>query len=55
LTKCDKISKKAITDRKEQIENLVSLCQHCIEVLSYSSVSGLGRNELIGIIKKNTN
>ncbi|MGI6369058.1 MAG: YihA family ribosome biogenesis GTP-binding protein [Ignavibacteria bacterium] len=53
LTKCDKISKKNIVARKEQIENIVSLCNHCIEVLPYSTVSNLGRNELIGIIKKN--
>jgi GTP-binding protein len=52
LTKCDKISKAAIQERKEQLENLVSLCKNCIEVLPYSSVSDLGRNELIGIIKK---
>ncbi len=53
LTKCDKISKKTIVARKEQIENIVSQCNHCIEVLPYSAVSNLGRNELLGIIKKN--
>jgi GTP-binding protein len=54
LTKCDKISAKAITERTKQLEELTALCQHCIEVLPHSSVSGLGRNELIGIIKKNS-
>jgi len=54
LTKCDKISTVAITERKKQIEGLTTLCQHCIEVLPYSSVSDLGRKELIGIIKKNS-
>lgn len=53
LTKCDKISKTAIDERKAQIEFLVSQCSNCIEVLSYSSASGLGRNELLGIIRKN--
>jgi len=51
LTKCDKISNSAITERKNQIESIVSFCNHNLEVLPYSSVSGLGRNELIGIIK----
>ena len=54
LTKCDKISKNNIEERKAQIEGLVSLCQYCLEVLPYSSTSGLGRVELIGIIKKMT-
>ena len=53
LTKCDKISKSDIVERKSQVEYLVSKCNNCIEVLPYSSVSGLGRNELLGIIRKN--
>jgi GTP-binding protein EngB required for normal cell division len=53
LTKCDKLPNKAIAERKNQIEELVSLCNYNMEVLPYSSVSGLGRNELIGIIKAN--
>jgi len=51
LTKCDKISTVAITERKKQLEHLTSFCQHCLEVLPHSSISGLGRNEMIGIIK----
>ena len=54
LTKCDKISAASILERKQQLENLVAYCKNCIEVLPYSLVSGLGRNELIGIIKNNT-
>ncbi len=53
ITKCDKLSKKAIEERKEQIEGIVSQCNNCIEVLPYSSVSKLGRKELLGIIKHN--
>lgn len=52
LTKCDKISKKLIVERKQQIDHLISLCNNALEVLPYSSVSGLGRNELSGIIKR---
>ena len=54
LTKCDKITEKFMLERKEQIENLVSQCSYCIEVLPYSSKTALGRNELMAIIKKNT-
>lgn len=52
LTKCDKIGKKAIEDRKAQVENLVSQCSFAIEVLPYSSVKNEGRDELIAIFKK---
>lgn len=52
LTKCDKISKKSVLERKEQVENLVSQCEFCSEVLAYSSVDMSGRSELIGILKK---
>jgi GTP-binding protein len=54
LTKCDKIPKKMIAERKEQINELVSLCKYCREVLPYSSVSGLGRKEMFGVIKNLT-
>jgi len=54
LTKCDKISKKLVSGRKEQLDNLVKNCFCCYEVLPYSSVKGTGRSELIGIIKKIT-
>ncbi len=52
LTKCDKISEKQKTERSEQIAHLVSQCRHCREVLPYSSITGMGRNELLQIIKK---
>jgi GTP-binding protein len=52
LTKCDKIGKLAVEERKKQIEGLLQFCKNSIEVLPYSSVSHLGRNELIAIIKK---
>lgn len=54
MTKCDKLSAQAVVERKAQLDALVSQCQFCSEVLPYSSVSGLGRNELVGIIKKYT-
>lgn len=54
MTKCDKIKPGAISARQKQIEHLVSQCKHCKEVLPYSSMNGLGRNQLIGILKKVT-
>ena len=51
LTKTDKISRKMTNERKEQIENLISLCRNCREVLPYSSVKPTGRYELLAMIK----
>ena len=53
LTKCDKISQTLIEERKKQFEFLLQNCSHCLEVLPYSSKSGLGREILFGIISKN--
>lgn len=52
MTKCDKISKPAVAERKEQIEQLILSCSYCSEVLPYSAVTDLGRKELHQIIKK---
>ncbi len=52
LTKCDKLKPTAIASRQKQLEHLVHKCSFCREVLPYSSMSGLGRNQLIGILKK---
>lgn len=54
LTKCDKIKPGAVSNRQKQIEHIVANCNHCREVLPYSSQNGLGRNQLIGILKKIT-
>lgn len=52
LTKCDKLKEKQITERKGQLEHLVSQCKYVKEVLPYSSVSDLGRKELLAIVRK---
>ncbi len=52
LTKTDKISKKQTLERKDQFENFVQYCTHCLEVLPFSSVTGDGRKELLAIIKR---
>ncbi len=52
LTKCDKIKERAINERKEQLEGLLSQCTNVIEVLPYSSESGLGWKQLQQILEK---
>ena len=52
LTKCDKISKKLTGERKEQIDQLLKMCNFAVDVLPYSAVSGIGRKELMGIIRR---
>jgi len=54
LTKADKIGAKLLEERKLQLENLISQCKNAIEVLPYSSKTNLGRDELLAIIRKNT-
>lgn len=53
LTKCDKISDNQIVERKKQLEDCLKFCKNFIEVLPYSTVSGIGQKELSAIIKKN--
>ncbi len=53
LTKCDKINKVAVKERKNQLDNLISLCKFAVEVLPYSSQTVAGRDELLAIFKKN--
>lgn len=52
LTKTDKLSKKAIEERTVQIKELVEQCNYAIDVLPYSSVTRVGREQLIGIINR---
>lgn len=54
LTKCDKISKQDVIERKAQIDMLVSQCQGCVEVLPYSAKLNMGRSEILAIIKRET-
>ena len=54
LTKCDKIPKKDVIERKAQIDELVSQCSFCVEVLPYSSKEIMGRSEILAIIKRET-
>lgn len=52
LTKCDKLKEQEILERKNQLDNLLLNCSFNIDVLPYSSQSGMGRLELLAIIKR---
>lgn len=52
LTKSDKLTAGALKARHDQIVGLLSQCNHRVDVVSTSSKDGLGRVELIGIIKR---
>lgn len=54
LTKCDKISDRIIIERQKQLQNVVSQCKNVVEVLPYSSKTNMGRDQLLAIIRKNT-
>lgn len=54
LTKADKISTKLLEERKQQLDALISQCINAVEVLPYSSKTNLGRDQLLAIIRKNT-
>jgi GTP-binding protein len=52
LTKNDKISKKAQEERHQQVKELVQFCQNCVDVISYSAKTEMGRDQLLAIIKR---
>lgn len=54
LTKCDKIIDKNIIERQKQLQIVVSQCKNVVEVLPYSSKTNMGREQLLAIIRKNT-
>ncbi len=52
MTKSDKLSKKEIEKQKSVFEYIVSECEFCVEVLPYSSKTGMGRDSLFAIVKR---
>ena len=52
LTKSDKLGVGALEARKAQVNELLSQCKHRIDIVSTSAKDGLGRSDLIGIIKR---
>lgn len=52
LTKCDKLKPRQVQARHEQFISLLAQCRNHIDVLATSAQSGLGRTELVGMIKR---
>lgn len=54
LTKCDKLNPIQMDERQNQLKEALALCKYCIDVLPYSSRTRFGREQLWGIIKRET-
>jgi GTP-binding protein len=52
LTKCDKLKPQALVEREQQLRDLLANCQHFVDVLPTSSETGLGRHNMLGLIKR---
>lgn len=54
LTKSDKLSSIQATERQTQLQDALSMCSFCVDVLPYSSRTRFGREQLWGVIKRET-
>lgn len=54
LTKADKIKEAHREDRLRQIEHLISQCSYCKGIVLFSTVEKLGRDHVIGAVKRAT-
>jgi GTP-binding protein len=52
LTKCDKISPALVEERKKQVEEILVSCSNSLEVLPFSSVKNIGREQLLAVIRR---
>lgn len=52
LTKTDKLKPRQIEARQEQFRALLANCRHVIDVMATSAVSGEGRTQLLGMMKR---
>lgn len=55
LTKCDKLKTGALDARVQQVREILSLCSSVIDVIATSSETGLGRHQLLGLMKRIVN
>lgn len=55
LTKCDKLKPAALQARVEQVQELLSQCTSLVDVIPTSSETGLGRHQLLGLMKRIVN
>ncbi len=52
LTKSDKLNKDQLMRRIKQFEFILQYCSNVVEILPYSSVTKIGREQLLAIIRK---
>jgi GTP-binding protein len=55
LTKCDKLKPAALQERVEQVKELLAQCASLVDVIPSSSETGLGRHQLLGLMKRIVN
>ncbi len=55
LTKCDKLKPAALIEREQQVRDVIQNCQYVVDVVPTSSETGLGRHQLLGLIKRIVN
>ena len=52
LTKCDKISRNLVDERVEQVRGLLHHCSFAIDVIPYSAINNIGRDNLLGLLRR---
>ncbi len=55
LTKCDKLKPAALIEREQQVRDVIQNCEYVVDVVPTSSETGLGRHQLLGMIKRIVN
>ena len=55
LTKCDKLKPLALEQRVMQLREILAQCTSLIDVISTSSETGVGRHQLLGLMKRVVN
>jgi GTP-binding protein EngB required for normal cell division len=52
LTKTDKLKPRQVEARIELFRTLLAQCRHLVDVVPTSAVSGTGRSQVIGMMKR---
>ena len=52
LTKCDKLKPAVLQARIDQVNQILAQCTSLVDVIATSSETGLGRHQLLGLMKR---
>jgi GTP-binding protein len=52
LTKCDKLKPAVLQARIDQVNQILAQCTSLVDVIPTSSETGLGRHQLLGLMKR---